>query len=54
MLSWNINGLYSKLTDGDFLTYVNDYDILLLQETWISLRHTINLNDYFCHHVSRC
>ena len=53
MLTWNINGLCRKLTDCDFLSYVNDYDILLLQETWINSKININLNlnGYFCHHV---
>ena len=53
MLTWNINGLCRKLTDCDFLSYVNDYDILLLQETWINskINLNLNLNGYFCHHI---
>ena len=32
---------------------MNDFDILLLSETWISSKNTINLeiNGYFCEHI---
>ena len=32
-----------KLTDEEFLDYVNSYDILLFCETWISKKHLLNL-----------
>ena len=53
VLSWNVNGLYRKLTDYEFLEYVSDYDLLLLSETWTSNKTAMNLeiNGYTCEHV---
>ena len=53
MLSWNVNGLVRKLTDTNFLDYVNDYQILLLTETWIGRNNVMNLeiNGYSSEHV---
>ena len=41
---WNINGLVRKLTDTDFINLVSSYDIMLLNETWISKNDNINLD----------
>ena len=37
----------------DFINYVSSYDVLLLCETWISKKHTSNLNieGYECFHL---
>ena len=53
MLSWNINGLSRKLSDSDFYDYVNDFDILLFSETWVSSKTTLNLDlkGYFSEHI---
>ena len=40
---WNINGLIRKLTDADFVEYTRSY-IILLCETWISDKNTIDLD----------
>lgn len=43
---WNVNGICRKLVDDDFLNYINDYDILLLTETWNARTTNININGY--------
>lgn len=37
-------GLLRKLCDQDFLDFVSHYDILLLNETWISDQEQFNLD----------
>ena len=60
MISWNIHGLKRKLGDIDFISLVNEYDVVFLSETWISDSETVNLDidGYSCDHVygnkSRC
>ena len=34
ILSWNINDLRNKLTDFDFLAYLERFDIFSVIETW--------------------
>ena len=41
---WNVNGLVRKINDVDFLDILDHYDLILLSETWISNKHTINLD----------
>lgn len=41
-----VNGLCRKLSDVDFLEYVNDFDILLLSETWIGSKN-YSVQKYF-------
>ena len=33
VLSWNINGLGSKMADPDLLEFIREYDIIFLTET---------------------
>ena len=34
-LTWNINGLMSKLLDNDFVSYVCSFDFICLTETFV-------------------
>ena len=43
MLSWNVNGLYRKLSDTDFIEYISKYDLVFLSETWMSSKDQYNL-----------
>ena len=43
IISWNINSLIRKLSDEDFLSELNSYDIVLLSETWISSKYQCHL-----------
>ena len=45
-LSWNIQGIRSKLDDCDFLNFISDYDILLFSECWNSKTSNINIDGY--------
>ena len=49
MISWNINGLKRKISDQDFLSYIADYDLIFLNETWLSKHDATNLEiNGFC------
>lgn len=52
-MSWNINGLRRKITDNDFLTFLSDYDLIFLSETWLSGNDTTNydIDGYMCEHI---
>ena len=39
-----MNRLIRKLSDPDFLDYINSYDIVILSETWLSHKSAYNLN----------
>lgn len=54
MISWNINGLKRKITDEDFLSHIADYDLIFLNETWLSEQDTTNLeiNGYYSEFIS--
>ena len=41
--SWNVNGLYRKLADADFLEYISHFHLLLFNETWLSSKDQSNL-----------
>ena len=43
LVSWNVNGLTRKLADPDFLDVLSEFDIIFLQETWLSPKSTLNL-----------
>jgi hypothetical protein len=43
-LSWNINGLLRKITDPDFLCYIENFDVICLSETWISNQNICNID----------
>ena len=44
MLSWNVNGLSRKIHDLDFINLIKQYDIILLQETWLHKDICLNLD----------
>lgn len=54
VISWNINGLKRKITDEDFLSYIADYDLIFLNETWLSKKETTNLEikGFCCEFIS--
>ena len=33
--SWNVNGLSGKINDDHFCSYIEDYDCVILNETWL-------------------
>ena len=35
MLTWNVEGLTSKLRHSDFIKFIQDFDIICLTETWL-------------------
>ena len=39
MIAWNVNGLIRKLGDIDFVDTINKFDVIFLNETWISGKH---------------
>jgi len=43
ILTWNVNGLSHKIQDQDFIHEINDYDIIILKETWLSKNTCVNL-----------
>lgn len=53
IVSWNINGLLTKLADETFKEILNDFDIIFFNETWISKNNTLELDilGYKCVHV---
>lgn len=53
ILSWNINGLKRKLCEQDFLDYLNEYDIVFFNETWLSKHDTYNfdINNFCVEHI---
>ena len=52
-MSWNVWGLKRKLCDADFISYVQNFDILLLGETWLREKDLFNfeISGYECDHV---
>ena len=44
LLCLNVNGLDRKISDVEFLEFLFQYDIILLQETWLSKNTNINLD----------
>lgn len=52
-MSWNVNGLSRKINDPDFLHVLNKYDIIFLQETWLSEANCLNLDieGYLSDHI---
>ena len=45
-MSWNVQGLISKLNDEDFLNFINSYDVLIFSETWNSKNTNVNLDKF--------
>ena len=36
ILSWNISGWKNRMSDGDLLEFLSKFDIIALQETWLT------------------
>ena len=53
LLSWNNNGLKSKLNDFDFLNFISSYDIVLLTETWTSKFSNLKIKNFEYFHGPR-
>ena len=55
MLSWNVQGLYNKLSDNSFRTFLCDFDIVCVLETWLrkELLDTVNLAGFAAFHTCR-
>ncbi|GFX43047.1 probable RNA-directed DNA polymerase from transposon X-element [Trichonephila clavipes] len=53
LISWNANGLLSKISE--FKIFVEKYspDIILIQETHLRPSHNININNYKCYRNDR-
>ena len=53
ILTWNMNGLSRKIQDQDFIHEINNYDIIILTETWLSKNTCVNLEipKYNCKHL---
>ena len=51
MLTWNVGGLLSKLTDNDFVDYIKSFDVICLTETYVEYNLQIHVfadfNMYF-------
>ena len=50
-LLWNVGGLHSKTTDGDFKRYVESFDVVCLIETFVDnsydlTRHFTGYDEY--------
>lgn len=52
-MSWNVNGLSRKIHDPDFVIILQQYDVVLLQGTWLNKHSHINLelNGYISEHI---
>ena len=46
MISWNVGGLNSCITDADFLTHVHGHDLIFLCETWQKVDSSFSLQNY--------
>ena len=45
-LSWNVQGIRSKLNDQDFLEYISKFDVLIFTETWHSEITNLNIDGF--------
>ena len=46
LLSWNIAGLAGKLKDPSWLKFVDDYNLICLQETWLTSIEAAFINGF--------
>lgn len=42
MLNWNIEGLCSKLSNGDFMEYICGFDVVCLTETFLDFKSPLD------------
>ena len=53
VLNWNIDGLHSKISDGNCKSYIRDFDIAVLVETFVEKSY--DLTQHFPdHHIYAC
>lgn len=48
LLTWNINGILSKLEDPDFLPYIRKFEFVVLVETFVEFIDTTVFDGYRC------
>ena len=46
-LTYNVEGLKSKLIDPSFLNMIKKYDIIIFLETWFSDKHNLNIDGFW-------
>ena len=46
-LTYNVEGLKSKLFDPSFLNMIMKYDIIILLETWFSEKQNLNIDEFW-------
>ena len=45
-LSYNLEGLSSKINNNEFLSHINKYDFITLVETWMPDGETLNISGF--------
>ena len=53
IMTWNIQGLGAKLSDCDFMTYINKFDIVVFLETMKLDTYKPTLHNYSYKHYQR-
>ena len=54
IMAWNIQGVNSDvLDDSIFNYYLDNNDIIILSETWLSTKCDMRRNDFYCYHNLR-
>ena len=55
VLSWNVNGLLRKLSDPDFVEYIQNFQIIFMFETWLTRKqqHNLEIEGYKSVHIFR-
>lgn len=46
ILSWNMAGWMNEFVDPEFITYMQSFDLLCLQETWLTDTTSIHLQGF--------
>lgn len=49
LICWNIAGWKTKIGDQVFIEHLTQYEIIFLQETWIT--EDFDLSDYIAFHI---
>ena len=47
LLTYNVEGLKSKLLDPSFLNLIGNYDIITLVETWLDGKQKLNIEGFW-------
>ena len=46
-LTYNVEGLKSKLNDPSFLDMIKEYDVIVLLETWLDGKQSLNIDGFW-------